>query len=124
MESITKIIAVLEKRVNDLQRDNDSLKQTLLHVSTTVEALGEKVSMLEKGLATKADITHVQQINKQSEIVKKINDSKSLGMDSKVWLSLDGKVTLESIVEQTTDGYKSSATNIKGVNKKEDSQNG
>ncbi|BCC17535.1 hypothetical protein HB665_29275 [Bacillus paranthracis] len=71
-----------------------------------------------------ADITHVQQINKQSEIVKKINDSKSMGMDSKVWLSLDGKVTLESIVEQTTDGYKSSATNIKGVNKKEDSQNG
>ncbi|WP_431106273.1 hypothetical protein [Bacillus paranthracis] len=47
-----------------------------------------------------------------------------MGMDSKVWLSLDGKVTLESIVEQTTDGYKSSATNIKGVNKKEDSQNG
>ncbi|HDR6829221.1 TPA: hypothetical protein QCV86_006186 [Bacillus thuringiensis] len=103
MESITKIIANLEKSVNDLQRDNDGLKQTLLHVSTTVEALGEKVSMLEKGLATKADITHVQQINKQSEIIKKINDSKSIPMDCKVRLSLDGRVVSESIVEHTAD---------------------
>ncbi|MGX5439089.1 hypothetical protein [Bacillus thuringiensis] len=67
MESITKIIADLEKSVNDLQRDNDGLKQTLLHVSTTVEALNRKIDMLEKGLATKADITHVQELIKQSE---------------------------------------------------------
>ncbi|MRB34473.1 hypothetical protein GH861_14990 [Bacillus thuringiensis] len=106
MESITKIIANLEKSVNDLQRDNDGLIQTLLHVSTTVEALGEKVSMLEKGLATKADITHVQLINKQSEIIKKINDSKSVEMDCKVGLSLDGRVVAESIVEHTADSIK------------------
>lgn len=106
MESITKIIANLEKSVNDLQRDNDGLKQTLLHVSMTVEALGEKVSMLEKGLATKADITHVQLINKQSEIIKKINDSKSIPMDCKVGVSLDGRVVAESIVEHTADSIK------------------
>ncbi|SME08022.1 hypothetical protein BACERE00185_02522 [Bacillus mobilis] len=124
MENITNIIAILERSVNDLQRDRDGLKQTLLHVSTTVEALNRKVDMLEKGLAMKADITHVQQINKQSEIIKKINGSKSVGMDSKVGISLDGKVTLESIVKQTTDGFKITATDIKGVNTKEDSQHG
>ncbi|MDG0946688.1 hypothetical protein [Bacillus paranthracis] len=103
MESITKIIADLEKRVDDLQRDKEGLIQTLECVLTKVEAVNRKVDMLEEALATKADITHVQQINKQSEIVKKINDSKSVGMDSKVYISLDGKVTLESIVEQKVD---------------------
>ncbi|WP_000369914.1 hypothetical protein [Bacillus cereus] len=93
----------LEKNVSDLQRDNESMKQALLSVSTNVEVLSRKISMLEKGLATKADITHVQLINKQSEIIKKINDSKSVGMDSKVGISLDGKVILESIVEHTAD---------------------
>ncbi|MBY7109976.1 MULTISPECIES: hypothetical protein [Bacillus] len=115
MESITNIIAILERSINDLQIDRDGLRQTLLHVSTTVEALNRKVDMLEKGLAMKADITHVQQINIQSEIIKKINGSKSVGMDSKVGISLDGTVTLESIVEQTTDAIKISATNINGV---------
>ncbi|MGH0886473.1 hypothetical protein ACQVSG_14855 [Bacillus cereus] len=115
MENITNIIAILERSVNDLQRDRDGLKQTLLHVSTTVEALNRKVDMLEEGLAMKADITHVQQINKQSEIIKKINDSKSVGMDCKVGISLDGKVSLESIVKQTTDAIKISANDIKGV---------
>ncbi|ARJ20101.1 hypothetical protein B7492_01985 [Bacillus mycoides] len=67
MESITKIIADLERRVNDLQRDNEGLLQTLTVVSTSVEALSQKVSMLEQGLATKADITHVQKLIKQCE---------------------------------------------------------
>ncbi|MCU5222050.1 hypothetical protein [Bacillus tropicus] len=60
MESITEIIADLEKRVNDLERDNDGLKQALLDVSASVEVLSRRVSILEEGLATKADITHVQ----------------------------------------------------------------
>ncbi|MEC3228219.1 hypothetical protein P4W10_16250 [Bacillus thuringiensis] len=34
MESITKIIADFEKRVNDLQRDNEGMKQALLGVQT------------------------------------------------------------------------------------------
>ncbi|MGF1433726.1 hypothetical protein ACQUW6_05630 [Bacillus thuringiensis] len=67
MESITKIIADLEKRVSDLQRDNESLLQTLNVVSASTEGLSRKVSMLEEGLATKADITHVQKLIKQSE---------------------------------------------------------
>ncbi|MGK9485110.1 hypothetical protein [Bacillus tropicus] len=115
MESITEIIADLEKRVNDLQRDKEGLIKTLECVSTKVEALNRKVDMLEEALATKADLTHVQQINKQSEIIKQINDSKSVGMDSKVSLSLDGRVVAESVVKQTTDGFKISATDIKGV---------
>ncbi|PEW56457.1 hypothetical protein CN448_32190 [Bacillus cereus] len=60
MESITEIIADFEKRMNDLQRDNEGMKQALLGVSTSVEVLSRKVSMLEEGLATKADVTHVQ----------------------------------------------------------------
>lgn len=103
MESITKIIANLEKNVSDLQRDNEGLKQAVLNVSTSVEALSRKVNMLEEGLATKADITHDQLINKQSEIIKKINDSKSVGVDRKVGVSLDGRVVAESIVEHTAD---------------------
>ncbi|AKR35393.1 hypothetical protein P4K49_16115 [Bacillus cereus] len=103
MESITEIIADFEKRINDLQRDNEGLIQTLNCVSASVEGLSRKVSMLEEALATKADITHVQLINKQSEIIKKINDSKSVGMDCKVGVSLDGRVVAESIVEHTAD---------------------
>ncbi|MGG0257969.1 hypothetical protein ABEY48_20300 [Bacillus mycoides] len=104
----------LEKNVSDLQRNKDGLKQALLDVSTNVEALNRKVNMLEETLATKADITHVQLINKQSEIIKKINDSKSVGMD-KVGVSLDGRVVAESIVEQTIDSIKISANDIEGV---------
>ncbi|MDA2299540.1 hypothetical protein PDN43_09765 [Bacillus cereus] len=71
--------------------------------------------MLEEGLTTKADVTHVQEIVKESVVIKKIDDSKSVGMDCKVGVSLDGKVVAESIVEQTTDGFKVTATDIKGV---------
>ncbi|MEB4819087.1 hypothetical protein [Bacillus thuringiensis] len=103
MESITEIIADFEKRINDLQRDNEGLIQTLNCVSAGVDELNRRVNMLEEGLASKADITHVQQINKQSEIIKKINDSKSIPMDCKVGLSLDGRVIAESIVEHKAD---------------------
>ncbi|MED2492412.1 hypothetical protein P4120_31245 [Bacillus thuringiensis] len=69
----------------------------------TIEGLTRKVTMFEEELATKADITHVQLINKQSEIIKKSNDSKSIPMDCKVGVSLDGRVVAESIVEHTAD---------------------
>lgn len=36
------------KKINDLQRDNEGMKQALLDVSTSVE-----------GLATKTDKTHI-----------------------------------------------------------------
>ena len=55
-----KIIVNLERSVNDLQRDNDGMKQALLNVSTNVEALTRKVNMLEETLATKTDLTHIQ----------------------------------------------------------------
>ncbi|MED1403878.1 hypothetical protein P4U07_13760 [Bacillus mycoides] len=56
-----------------------------------------------------------QQVVKQSEVIKSINESGSVEMTSKVWISLDGKVSLESIVEQTTDAIKISANDIQGV---------
>ncbi|MBK5492195.1 hypothetical protein [Bacillus sp. TH13] len=96
----------LEKNVSDLQRDNEGLKQTVLNVATSLEALSRKVSMLEETLATKTDITHVKQLIKQSEVVKKINESEPFGMDCKVSINLDGKVTAESIVEHTADSIK------------------
>nr|WP_257156164.1 hypothetical protein [Bacillus thuringiensis] len=54
----------------------------------------------------KADINHVREIAEQSVIIKKINDSKSVGMDCKVGVSLDGRVVAESIVEHTADSIK------------------
>ncbi|MFV1457062.1 hypothetical protein [Bacillus mycoides] len=96
INNLIRKIDTLTKNVNDLQRDNDGLIQT-------AEALNRKVSMLEEALATKVDIDHLQQISKQSAIIKKINDSKSVGMDCKVGVSLDGKVSLESVVEHTAD---------------------
>ncbi|PGB45856.1 hypothetical protein [Bacillus anthracis] len=114
----------MENQNNEMKFAIVELRMQVTGLEQTIVDLVRRVTMLEAELATKAGITHVQQINKQSEIVKKINDSKSVGMDSKVSISLDGKVTLESIVEQTTDGFKITATDIKGVNTKEDSQNG
>ncbi|MED2910412.1 hypothetical protein P4360_33820 [Bacillus thuringiensis] len=72
----------------------------------TIEGLTRKVTMFEEELATKADITHVREIAEQSVIIKKINDSKSVGMDCKVGVSLDGRVVAESIVEHTADSIK------------------
>ncbi|MEC3017444.1 hypothetical protein P9Z80_08975 [Bacillus cereus] len=82
------------------------LRMKVAGLEKTIEGLTLKVTMLEERLAMKVDITHVQQINKQSEIIKKINDSKSIPMDCKVGLSLDGRVVAESIVEHTTDSIK------------------
>ncbi|KAB2398910.1 MULTISPECIES: hypothetical protein [Bacillus cereus group] len=97
MESITEIIADFEKRINDLQRDKDGLKQTLLDVSTMVEGLNRRINMLEKSVSNKVDVPHVQRMIKQSEVVKKINESESIGTDCKVSINLDGKVIAESI---------------------------
>ncbi|MES9780765.1 hypothetical protein ABWK43_07770 [Bacillus thuringiensis] len=57
----------LEKNVSNLQRDNEGLKQAVINISTCVEGLCRKFSMLEEGLAMKADITHVQELIKQYE---------------------------------------------------------
>ncbi|WP_255290039.1 hypothetical protein [Bacillus thuringiensis] len=85
----------LIKNVSDLQRDNDGLKQALLNVSTNVEALNRKINMLEEALATRAD--HVREIAKEFVGIKKIENSKSVGMDCKVGISLSGKVVADSI---------------------------
>ncbi|EOP96235.1 phage protein [Bacillus cereus HuB4-4] len=103
MESITDIIADFEKKINDLQRDNDGLKETLLTVSASVEELSRRVSMIEEGLATKVDITHIQEVIKQSEVIKKINDSEPVEMNCKVSVNLDGKAIAETTIEHTAD---------------------
>ncbi|MCE9706534.1 hypothetical protein [Bacillus thuringiensis] len=85
---------------------NTQLRIQVTGLQRTIEGLTRKVTMFEEELATKADITHVQLINKQSEIIKKSNDSKSIPMDCKVGVSLDGRVVAESIVEHTADSIK------------------
>ena len=96
MESITKIIANLERSVNDLQRDNDGMKQALLNVSTNVEALNRKVNMLEETLATKTDITHVQRLVKQSGRIHKMANNKLI-----IEVTADTTEALEGIKEVT-----------------------
>ncbi|WP_413575216.1 hypothetical protein [Bacillus thuringiensis] len=49
------------------------------------------------------DVPSLQEVIKQSEVIKKINDSKSVGMDCKVGVSLNGRVVAESIVEHIAD---------------------
>ncbi len=115
---------MMDNQKNEMKLGIVELRMQVTGLEQTIVDLVQRVTMLEAGLATKADITHIQQINKQSEIIKKINGSKSVGMDSKVSISLDGKVTLESIVEQKTNAIKVSVNDINGVKTKEDSQNG
>ena len=96
MESITKIIVNLERSVNDLQRDNDGMKQALLNVSTNVEALTRKVNMLEETLATKTDITHIQRLVKQSGRIHKMANNKLI-----IEVTADTTEALEGIKEVT-----------------------
>ncbi|WP_255295757.1 hypothetical protein [Bacillus pseudomycoides] len=63
----------------------------------------------------KVNVTDIQQVIKRSEVIKKINESPSDGMDSTVRISLDGMVVEKSIVEHNTDVIKMIATDIKGV---------
>ncbi|MGG0283161.1 hypothetical protein ABEY37_26180 [Bacillus pacificus] len=105
-----------------MDNQNNKLKVVIVELriqvtglQQTIDELIRRVTMLEEGLATKADITHVQEIVKQSMVIKKINDSKSVGMDCKAGASLGGRVVAESVVKQTTDGFKISATDINGV---------
>ncbi|MEW9139046.1 hypothetical protein ACQGSH_22085 [Bacillus wiedmannii] len=89
-------VNVLAGKIYELERVVDNLEKTVSILSTEIREISKKA-------------------NTGAEIIKQINDSKSVGMDSKVFISLDGKVTLESIVKQTTDAIKISANDIKGV---------
>lgn len=106
---------MMDNQKNEMKLGIVELKIQVIGLQQTIEELTRRVTMLEEGLATKADATNVKEIVKESIAIKKINDSKSVGMDCKVGVSLDGKVVAESIVEQTTDGFKMTATDIKGV---------
>ncbi|ANN35302.1 hypothetical protein A9498_03280 [Bacillus thuringiensis serovar coreanensis] len=58
----------IKKYINDLQREQEGLIQTLSAVSASVEGLIKRANMLEEALATKADITHVREIVKESVV--------------------------------------------------------
>ncbi|MED1305704.1 hypothetical protein BK704_10655 [[Bacillus thuringiensis] serovar konkukian] len=105
----------MDNQKNEMKLGIVELRIQVTGMEQTIVDLARRVTMLEAGLATKADITHVGEIVKESVVIKKIDDSKSVGMDCKVGVSLDGKVVAESIVEQTTNGFKMTATDIKGV---------
>ena len=93
----------MDNKNNEMKFGIVELRIQVTGLQQTIEGLTRKVTMLEKGLATKADINHVREIAEQSVIIKKLNDSKSVGMDCKVGVSLDGRVVAESIVEYTAD---------------------
>lgn len=98
----------IDERVSELGRQIFELEQSIEGLKTTV-------SMLLKSVETKTSKDDVQLIIKQSEVVKKINESEPIGTDCKVSINLDGKVMAESIVEHTKDGFIMSANSIKGV---------
>ncbi|PEO24336.1 hypothetical protein [Bacillus wiedmannii] len=105
----------MDNQKNEMKLGIVELRMQVIGLQQTIDELTRRVTMLEAGLATKVGITDVQEMVKESVVIKKINDSKSVGMDCKVGVSLDGRVVAESVVKQTTDGYKMSATNINGV---------
>ncbi|MGM1358807.1 hypothetical protein ACS2B2_15140 [Bacillus cereus group sp. BceL297] len=105
----------MDDQKNEMKLGIIELRIQVTGLQQTIDELIRRVTLLEEGLAMKADITHVQEMVKQSIVIKNINDSKSVGMDCKVGVSLDGRVLAESVVKQTTDGFKISATDIKGV---------
>ncbi|MCU5599099.1 hypothetical protein [Bacillus wiedmannii] len=72
-------------------------------LSVTVDGLKQYIGDLERKLSEKVDVTDIKQVVTRSEIIKKIGDSKSVGMDCKVGVSLDGRVVAESIFEHTAD---------------------
>jgi len=100
----------VDERVSELGSQIRKLERTVADLNTVVSTLTNTVN-------TKVNKEDVQRIIKQSEVIKKINDSKPIGMDSKVSISLGGKVIAESVVEHTTDAIKISANDINGVNK-------
>ncbi|MED1305725.1 hypothetical protein BK704_11210 [[Bacillus thuringiensis] serovar konkukian] len=93
----------MDNQNNEMKFGIVELRIQVVGLQQTIENLAKRVNMLEENLAMKADINQVREIAEQSVIIKKLNDSKSVGMDCKVGVSLDGRVVAESIVEHTAD---------------------
>lgn len=93
----------MDNQNNEMKLGIVELRMQVTGLEQTIVDLVRRVTMLEAELAMKADITHIQEMVEQSLVIKQINDSKSVGMDCKVGVSLDGKVVAESIVEHTAD---------------------
>ncbi|MGE1039695.1 hypothetical protein ACQKF0_09410 [Bacillus wiedmannii] len=106
-----KQMKVVTEAVNECVAALEKLEQVMGRFTNKNNSIEIEVPVLLNRKQIAEAITNV----KKSELIQKINDSKLMGMDSKVSISLDGKVILESIVEQTTDGFKITATDIKGV---------
>ncbi|PFZ08466.1 hypothetical protein COL60_16560 [Bacillus pseudomycoides] len=93
----------------------NELSSRVYQLEESADVLKDAISMLEEKVNQKVDVTDVQQVIKRSEVIKKINESPSVGMDSTVRISLDGMVVAESVVEHTTDAIKITANDIQGV---------
>jgi hypothetical protein len=118
MENIDVINHRLEVSVQQMYSEQMVMRGQIITLNETVNSLKKHIGDLERELSDKVGVTDIKQVVKQSEIIKKINESESVGMDSTVRISLDGLVTAESIVEHTTDAIKISANDIKGVRDK------
>ncbi|BAR82344.1 phage protein [Bacillus thuringiensis serovar tolworthi] len=82
-------LQILEVQINDLQREVESLNRSVYVLATKIDS--------------KADKADVFLMIKQSEVVKKINESEPIRTDCKVNIKLDGKFIAESIAEHTAD---------------------
>ncbi|PGB05372.1 hypothetical protein [Bacillus toyonensis] len=67
------------------------LGSQLYEVKREVNNLMQTVTMLTAAINTKANKGDVQQMIEQSELIKRINESESVGMDSMVRVELDGE---------------------------------
>ncbi|MED1287358.1 hypothetical protein [Bacillus mycoides] len=117
MEDIDVInhrLEVLETTAQQMYAEKMIMQGQINALYVTVDGLKQYIGDLERKLSEKADVTDIKVVTR-SEIIKKINDSKSVGMDCKVGVSLNGRGVAESLVEQTADAIKISANDIQGV---------
>jgi DNA integrity scanning protein DisA with diadenylate cyclase activity len=90
---------VINRRLEGLELTAQQMQRAINSLCETVDSLKKHIGDLERELSDKVGVTDIKQVVKQSEIIKKLNDSKSIGMDCKVGVSLDGRVVAESIYQ-------------------------
>lgn len=94
---------MMDNQNNEMKLGIVELRMQVIGLQQTIDELTRRVTMLEAETRTKVGITDVREIVKESAVIKKVSDSKSVGMDCKVGVSLDGRVVAKSIVEHTAD---------------------
>ncbi|KAB7653817.1 hypothetical protein P4408_20775 [Bacillus thuringiensis] len=104
-------IKELTAAINECVETFEKLDKVMGRFTNKNNSIEIEVPVLINGKKIAEAITNV----KKPELIQKINYSELVRMDSKVGISLDGKLILETIAGHTMDGFKMTATDIKGV---------